>query len=113
MFFFFSNSNLGGPKPSAFTAEPLVLTFRLSEWLYYFVHLLSSLFYEPEDFYTPVESLFPPGVKAESNTDAVKDDTSEAKAEPEQPAVVANHGGISVARGWQVRVTGGFFLHWE
>ncbi|XP_026684577.1 apoptosis-inducing factor 1, mitochondrial-like [Diaphorina citri] len=64
-----------------------------------------SLFYEPEDFYTPVEKLVPP---PPSQTPEDKNKPEEEKNNPgdEEKAKtnskIQNHGGIAVVRGWQV-----------
>ncbi|KAI5702928.1 hypothetical protein M8J75_005703 [Diaphorina citri] len=64
-----------------------------------------SLFYEPEDFYTPVEKLVPP---PPSETPEDKNKPEEEKNNPgdEEKAKtnskIQNHGGIAVVRGWQV-----------
>lgn len=57
-----------------------------------------SLFYEPEDFYTPVETLFPPPEKPQDTATPTEPPTTTQKS----PADPARNGGIAVVRGWQV-----------
>uniref|UniRef100_A0A8D8XGE1 Apoptosis-inducing factor 1, mitochondrial n=1 Tax=Cacopsylla melanoneura TaxID=428564 RepID=A0A8D8XGE1_9HEMI len=62
-----------------------------------------SLFYEPDDFYTPLESLFPPTTpdQQEKEKESAKASSSDGKANV-ATTPGANYGGVTVVRGWQV-----------